>query len=488
MYTSIFHVPYILWDIYTAMPLSHNNHTEKLATQQTLDYQSQFKEIQRALYYSKEKIQQIRNERLREILIYAKSNSAWYKKSLAHIDVTHFTEERMEELPIINKTILMENWDTIVTNPKLTLSLAEKHLDQMNKNQDILYLLDHYHVLATSGTSGKRGVFIYDWDEWIKHYAYMRRFGLYNSNRTELLIDRKKTTKLAQVVICNTVFGLYSVAKTFNLKYIERSYFPVTLPLQEIIAGLNQTNPDILQGTPTTIYNLCLEAQQGNLHISPKLITVTGEALYPPIRQLIYQTWPQVNIYNMYGSSEGICGVNCRSNSETMHLNDDVCIVEPRDERGNPVKQGDFSRTIYLTNLYNYTLPLIRYAFSEKLLFLDKPCECGIAYQLIAEPQGRPEFDFTYANGTFVHHLVFVTPLLLQKNIREYQVTQTKQGVDIKILSIGYVDKNQLQQNICSALTQLGLVSPQIHIIEVNQFDYLASGKLQRFVKLQNDT
>lgn len=460
------------------------SNTSELTTAQTKDMQKNLPEISEALYWSKQKLQQMRNERLKKLLIHAKSYSPWYQKSLAHIDLDNFTEQKLNELPVMNKKILMDNWDEIVTNRKLTLEIAEKHLEKMTHDEDTLYLLNRYHVLATSGSSGKRGVFIYDWDEWNKHYSFFIRYPYYNQARTDVLTAQTTITKIVQVVVCNTVFALYSLAKTYKFNNIEMFYLPVTLPMHQIVEGLNHIQADILKGTPSTIYKLCQEANEGRLKIQPTTINVTGEPLYKPIRALIQKIWPNAKVFNIYGASEGIIGMNCRANSEQMHLNEDACIVEPLDEWNNPINKGVKSSKLYLTNLYNYTLPLIRYEMSDQLVFLDKTCDCGIQHQLIDEPQGRPEFDFTYSGNIFVHHLLFVTSLLLEKNIQEYQVIQTHNGADIRVLLIGHIDKDKLKNNISNKLNKLGLSEPKINIIEVIKFDYPSSGKLKRFVKI----
>ncbi len=96
----------------------------RLRLRQTQDIIKQFKKNQEALYYSKEMFQEINNKKLRALLHHAKSKSPWYKKTLAKINIEDFTRERLSELPTINKTILMENWDAFVTNPKLSLKLV----------------------------------------------------------------------------------------------------------------------------------------------------------------------------------------------------------------------------------------------------------------------------------------------------------------------------------------------------------------------------
>ncbi|MFI4918107.1 MAG: phenylacetate--CoA ligase family protein [Legionellales bacterium] len=462
------------------------SNAEELAARQTRDFIDGYHEHYNALFYSKKHIQAMRNERLRALLLHAKSNSPWYKKKLAHINIKHFTEERLQELPVLNKTTLMEHWDAIVTDKRLTLKLVETHIRKMAHDGDTLHLLNEYHVLSTSGSSGTRGIYIYNWDEWNKFTTYTARYKYYNQDRSALLLDGTKIRTTAMIVVSNTVYGVYSVAKSYTFNHLKNFYFPITLPMDQIISGLNEVQADVLSGIPSTIQKLCKEAQKGRLTIQPKVISVGAEPLYKPIRALIKKTWPNSALFNRYGSSEGLFGRNCHADSSEMHLNDDACIVELIDKWNNPLGKGVLSNKIYLTNLYNYTLPLIRYELNDQLMFLDKTCPCGIEHQLIAEPEGRPEYDFTYSNTIFIHHLVFVTPLLHEKNIQEYQVIQTKYGADIKIVSTGFVDKPRLQNTICTHLYKLGLLQPIINIIEVANIDRPESGKIRRFLRIND--
>ena len=220
------------------------------------------------------------------------------------------------------------------------------------------------------------------------------------------------------------------------------------------------------------------------IKIAPKIIFLVGEPLFEQTQDLIKDTWPKVSIYNVFGCTEGMTGLNCRANTDEMHLNEDLCIVEPLDEQNRPVAKGIMASKVYLTNLYNYTLPLIRYENSDDILFLNKTCDCGIQHQLIKAPKGRPGCDFNYPGNIFVHHSLFLPPLLLEKNIQEYQIEQTTDGVDIKILTTGFVDKPQLQKNIRLRLSKAGLLDAKVNIIEVPEIKYLYSGKLNRFIPL----
>lgn len=462
--------------------------TQELAFKQTQDMLKIIPESYAALSWSKNQLKAVRNLRLRKLLHYVKANSPWYQKHLANINLDYFTEEHLIDIPSMDKVTLMENWDEIVTDRRLSLALVEQHIEKMKDDGDTLYLLDCYHVLATSGSSGKRGIYIYNWDEWINFYLFNIRYNLRRPAHHITPTDPEKKWISAIVVVSNSVFALYSISKTFTHDKVEEVHIPITLPTEQIVIELNRIQPNSLVGTPSTISRLCHEPFLKQLTIQPQVILVCGEPLFGPIRTLIQTAWPNARINNVYGSSEGLFGINCHANDTSyhMHLNDDGCIAQPVDIMGNPVGAGVTSHKLYLTNLYLYTLPLIRYEFSDQLHFLDKTCECGVNHQLIAEPPGRPEFDFLYQGHIFVHHLIFVTPLLLEKNIHEYQVIQNERGANIKIISGGYIDKNSLGNTICNSLSALGLKDPQVTFSEVTKFEYTPSGKLRRFIKCDN--
>ena len=346
----------------------------------------------------------------------------------------------------------------------------------------MLYLFNQYHVVTTSGSSGIRGIFIYDWNEWNEFYTCLARYGLYQRDKTPAL-DPALNWRIAVVNISNPIFATYSLHKTFSFEGVEKFHFPIPLPIEAIIAGLNRVQADIVMALPPTIRQLAQEAQQGRLTIQPKIVSTFGEPLSPSIRNTIKHTWPNVAIFNTLSASEGFVAANCHADSKTMHFSNDACIIELMDINNNPVKKNIRSHHAYLTNLYNYTLPLIRYELPEQLLFLDKTCECGSTQPLIAEPLYRPEFDFTYRDNITVHHSVFDTPLLLEKNIREFQVTQTTQGADIQIVSLGRVNIRQLEESIGRELEKIGLLNPQITVRVIDKIDYPASGKLRRFLR-----
>ena len=65
----------------------------------------------------------------------------------------------------------MENFDDVVTNKDISKQKIMDFLDK-STNPNSLYL-DKYHVVHTSGSSGKIGVFIYSKKDWDCFFPYI---------------------------------------------------------------------------------------------------------------------------------------------------------------------------------------------------------------------------------------------------------------------------------------------------------------------------
>jgi hypothetical protein len=76
---------------------------------------------------------------------------------------------------------------------------------------------------------------------------------------------------------------------------------------------------------------------------------------------------------------------------------------------GKPVKPGTPSEKVYITNLYNQVLPLIRFGLTGEVTVLDSPCPCGSVFRTIADPEGRLDDTFVYPRGVSIHPHIFRT-------------------------------------------------------------------------------
>jgi putative adenylate-forming enzyme len=430
----------------------------------------------RRLRWSVEQLRQERDARLRKLVSVAKQRSAWHRRRLADVDERTIDEQRLRELPVMRKEEMMEHFDEIVTDPRVTLAAADAHIASLSSDA---YFAGELHVVASGGSSGVRGVVVWGWDAWAAVQLALLRQQL-----TDRLADPELAAQpvVGMVVAANNATHFTSaLAQTFATEAVQMHRFPIGLPLDEIVTSLNRVDGDGLATYPSMLATLLSEARAGRLRIRPRRIVTMAEPLPEDVREAAEETW-QAPVANMWGISEaGIAALGCFKGAG-MHLADDLIIVEPVDADGRPVPAGVASDAVYVTNLLNTVQPIIRYEITDQVTFLEAPCPCGSEHRRIADIQGRRDDTFTYPGGTAVNPHIFRSALAREAGVCEYQVRQTDTGAEILLRAIGPVDEPLLRARLQDALRAQGVHEPLIETRLVDELKRLDTGKLKRFV------
>jgi phenylacetate-coenzyme A ligase PaaK-like adenylate-forming protein len=430
----------------------------------------------RRLRWTEERLVNERERRLRELLAWSVERSPFHAKRLAGIDPNRFTEADLPALPVMTKADLMGNFDEVVTDPALTLEVANAHVETLTEDD---YLLGQYRVVATSGSTGARALFVYGWQEWNNFVLVVTRWPSFDGSLPD-------DAPVGSLFASNTRH--VSGAIQAFLKGIARNgspqltHLPASLPLPEIVAGLNFAQPGVLRGYPSAVHLLALEAKAGRLTINPQRIATGGEQCTEAIRAAVAEVWG-LEIYDFWGCSEGVSAFPCGV-GEGMHLPDDLTILEPVDRYGNVVPPGQPADRVLLTNLYNRTQPLIRYEITDAVTAVAGACECGCAHRRITDLAGRTDSAFVYDDGVAVHWLGMTTVLLSDPDVVELQVTQTTRGADISVATKGACNLEGLRRGLVELMRKSGLGEPEVSIREVDALDRLWSGKLRQFQPL----
>lgn len=417
---------------------------------------------------------------LRRVVAKASARSPWHAARLAGVNVKGLMRGDLASLPTMTKQDIVEHFDDVVTDRRITRQGAEAHLRSLT---DDAYFLDELHVVASGGSSGERAVFVYGWDAWVHvHLGLGRRI-------VELFgqPDIPAGPITAGVVAAGNATHMTSaVAATFRSPMVDTHPFPVTLPVSDIVAGLNRVQPVVLMTYASTLGVLAHEAEAGRLRISPRRIVATSEPLLPEARASAERVF-DAPVANCWGTSEGgAMAVGCWQ-SAGMHLNEDLVIVEPVDPDGRPVPTGEVAAKVLVTNLYNDTMPLIRYELTDEVTVLDEPCPCGEATLRVADVQGRTDDVFTYGNVA-VHPHVIRSVVGRHPAIVTYQVVQTNHGIDVSFCATATLDQVQVRSELERALAEAGLPAADVHVRLVDDVErHKATGKLRRFVPQQHD-
>lgn len=452
----------------------------ELKSQHCQDLFARLPEMIARIGWSLEQLRVERDRQLRELITVAVERSAWHRARLSGLDLAVVTEDTLAGMPTMTKDDLLGHFDNIVTDPRLGRGVVEAHLRDLH---DDAYLLDRYHAFASGGSSGRRGVFVYGWDAWASCAAGILRWRVSWQRSTGL-----ERLVMASVSAAHASHMTAAMMSTFSSPRLAVHRFPVTLPLAEIVAGINALQPDVLHGYPSVMRLLALEARAGRLRVSPRRIAVGSEPLLPETRELLATTWG-VSIENVYATSEagGIAGT-CPAGLG-LHLNDDLVIVEPVDTDGHPTPVGELSAKVYLTCLYNLDLPLIRYELDDQVRVLPQRCGCGSAMTAIEDVHGRSNDSFHYANGVVAHPLVFSTVLGRAAQVAEYQVHQRDHGADVLVQSADQPpDLPALRRDLETGLATLGIPRPEVTLRIVNAIPRQVTGKTRRFVPLATAT
>ena len=411
------------------------------------------------------------DQRLRGLVAHAVRGSAFHRSRLGPVDGEAITVDDLAVLPLMTKDDLIDRFEEIVVDPRVTKEVAEDHLASLDGDA---YLFDELHVVATGGSSGRRAVVVWDWIGWVEC--------LFSLGRRAMARPTKRDGAMASVAGGAPWHMSAAITTTFRNPMVEMHAIPAAASLPEIVGRLEEIQPVALQGYPTMLHRLALEARAGRLRINPEQVLSGSEALLPETRALLEETWGVI-VENGYGSSEAGGAATACGQGPWMHLNEDLVIVEILDDEGRPVSVGQTGR-IVLTNLMNKVMPIIRYDQGDRGRLLDVECPCGSGHRVLADLEGRTTEIFHFADGSQLHPTSLSRVLGGDRAVADYQVRQTDNGLEVDLVEAAAVDHAALGRALADAVISAG--GPQI-AVEVRSVDHIAraqSGKARRFIPL----
>jgi phenylacetate-CoA ligase len=448
------------------------SHYAQLIRRQRAELQDEYMRGVRRLRWNAERLAAERERRLRDLLVYAADRSPFWQERLAGRDLASFTESDLPSLPILTRAEMMAEFDRIVTVPGLTLARVQQHVDSLDGDR---YLDDEYRAIVTSGYTGTAALHVYGWDAFV---TFVMQGSRWTGRRGE-----DPDAVLAQCFSCSARHesGAFYAFSSFDSGGPASHCFDATLPLDEIVDGLNNIRPTVqaLQGWPSLIWELASEAMQGRLNLNPTWVSVAGEICTAPVREAVRSAWG-IETSEFWGCSEGTyafpCGVG-----EGKHISDDLVILEPADADGNVVPYGQPADRLLLTNLFNHAQPLIRYDLVDAVTMSDEPCPCGCAHRRITSVNGRINGAFEYENGAVVPRAAFEQTVLATPGVANFFVDKTQSGVDVSVVTDGSSDLERLRMELINVLRKHGGPESDVGVQEVGSIERLSRGKSKQF-------
>jgi phenylacetate-CoA ligase len=386
-----------------------------------------------------------------------------------------FTDRPLSDLPVLTKQMVMEHFDELVTDPTIRLTDVEAHLATLSGGDELLN--GRYRVASTSGSTGRRGLFLWDPGEWATVLAS------YNRSFDWAGVGAGLTHRTRMAVVSSTTPWHQSarVGTSVSSPWVPTLRIDSGDPLESIVERLNVFQPRVLVAYASMAHLLAEEQLAGRLRISPGFVFASSEVFTEQARRRVEEAWGR-KPFEVYAATEtaGIAS-ECEQH-RGMHLFEDLVITEVVDENNRPVPPGIYGHKVLVTVLFSRTMPLIRYEMSDSVGPASSPhCLCGRPFALIDGIQGRIEdvLRFPATSG----EQVSVQPIVFHRVMDAvpaggWQVAQGPEGLTVLLSGVreGFADAT-LIDSLQRELEVQGVIVPPVKVRRVPNIPRTTVGK-----------
>lgn len=358
------------------------------------------KAMEDSQWWSQEKLEQYRLERLRNLLVKVRNHVPYYRDCFASLDfkpqnISSLAD--LNQLPLLTKTIIRAEGDRMK-------SQVAKGLARFN----------------TGGSSGEPLIFFIG-TERVSHDVAAKwratRWWDVDIGDREIVVWGSPIELSAQDRLRHWRDRLM---RTQLLPAFQMS----EAKLDEFILTITRTRPRMLFGYPSSISLLARHAEkrgQSMSRLGIKVAFVTSERLYEEQRNVISRIFgcPVANGYG--GRDAGFIAHECPAGG--MHLTAEDIIVEIVDRDGHVLAPGQVGE-IVITHLATSDFPFIRYRTGDMGALSTTLCACGRGLPILEEIQGRTTDFVVAADGTVMHGLALIYPIRDLPGVAAFKVIQ----------------------------------------------------------------
>ena len=372
-------------------------------------------QLKRNTAKSEEQIKTLQDKKLRKMLRYAYQHSEYYRRTFAQAGISEENIDKipLKQFPVITKELLMQNFDELVTDPKIKQEELRK-FDESPVSRTENYL-SRYHIIHSSGSTGIPRYFVYDDKAWGQMLLGIIRGALWGMGMTDILKLLAGKPRILYIAVTDGRYaGAMAVGDGITGLHARQEYLDINEPIEKGNQKVIKFDPNIVIGYPSAIKLMAEQVRLGRVPNHVERVISCGEPLSAGLRSFLEDTF-QCPVINFYGSSESLALGLEEKAGDGMILFDDLNVIE--------VESGE----MYLTCLYNFTQPLIRYHLTDTLRpkkrLSNDPYGFSRAEVLLCRDED--EMWFQKADGTeeFIHPLSVEG--ICVNGLRDYQFVQT---------------------------------------------------------------
>jgi len=355
----------------------------------------------RRLYWDSQKLRKYQEKRLRSVVRYAYNFVPFYHGKIREAGISPSdikTLEDLSKLPIIRKD------EFRLENPRRLVSVE--------------FDIEKLKVVRTSGSSGKPFQLYINSaeDDWRKA-IYMR---------ANISCGQKPRDNWVAITAPHHFLDTTNTQRRLGI--FAQTCISVFADINEQMRLVNEAKPDILDGYSGSLLLLAKGFQKGRVEtIRPRIIFGTAELIDNVSRRFIEQMF-NAPFYDQFGCSEVDRTAWQCPEKTGYHMDVDSVITQFVDDEGNDVSSGERGEIVY-TSLFNYSMPLIRYAVGDIGVPSDEKCPCGRSLPLMEVVEGRKDSLLLLPDGQLLSPRTFTVALSmfeLYNQIERFLVVQEK--------------------------------------------------------------
>lgn len=352
-------------------------------------------------YWNSGKLRRYQEKRLRSVVKYAYSFVPFYHEKIRKAGIFPSdikTLEDLSKLPIIRKD--------------------EFRLENSGRLVSVEFDIEKLKVVRTSGSTGKPFEVRINSaeDDWRKA-IYMR---------ANISCGQKPRDNWVAITAPHHFSNTTNTQRRLGI--FAQTCISVFADINEQMRLLDEAKPDILDGYSGSLLLLAKGFQKGRVEtIRPRIIFGTAELIDNVSRRLIEQMF-NAPFYDQFGCSEVDRTAWQCPEKTGYHMDVDSVITQFVDDEGNDVSSGERGEIVY-TSLFNYSMPLIRYAVGDIGVPSDEKCSCGRSFPLMEVVEGRKDSLLLLPNGQLLSPRTFTVALSmfeLYNQIEQFLVVQEK--------------------------------------------------------------
>ena len=367
--------------------------------------------------FSPERIKKLQDRKLRRLLHYAWEHSAYYRRTF---ELAGITEDQLDTLPLscfptMDKQALLTHFDELITLPEVTQEELRKFDEEIEADRKPYN--GKYHVVHSSGSTGKPGYFVYDENAWNSMLTGIIRAALWNMTMPQILKLLLKRPRIVYIAATDGRYGgAMAVGDGIDGVGAKQMYLDIKTPLNQWMEKLSEFRPNIVIGYPSAVKIMAELVECGEVKADIEKVISCGVPLGTGLRNYLEQIF-HTEVVNVYGASESLAlGVEMNP-KEGMLLFDDLNVIEME------------SGVMYLTSLYNFAQPLIRYRLSDHLTLKAADETDQYPFTRAVGLLGRNEDILWFEDGS--GHREFLHPLAIEgfciEGLKDYQFRQITQ-------------------------------------------------------------